>query len=63
MFIDTGARWEGIVSPTVQDLDLDAGLAEIVLKGRREHEVPFGAKTAQALDRYLRARRRRAACA
>jgi site-specific recombinase XerD len=58
MFVDTGARLEGIVSLTVHDVDLDAGMAEIVLKGRREHEVPFGSKTAQALDRYLRARRR-----
>lgn len=58
MFVDTGVRLEGMVNLTVHDVDLDAGLAEIVLKGRREHEVPFGAKTAQALDRYLRARRR-----
>jgi integrase len=56
--VDTGARLEGIVNLTVDDIDLDACLADIVLKGRREHEAPFGAKTAQALDRYLRARRR-----
>jgi integrase len=57
-FVDTGARLEGIVNLTVHDVDLDAGLVEIVLKGRREHEVPFGARTTQALDRYVRARRR-----
>ena len=36
--------------------NLDAGTAAVLGKGRRPRACPFGAKTAQALDRYLRLR-------
>jgi integrase len=38
------------------DLDLDLDVAIVVGKGRRERALPFGRKTAVALDRYLRVR-------
>jgi site-specific recombinase XerD len=46
----------------VDDLDLRGRVVEVAGKGDREHRkryrlVPFGARTAQALDRYMRARR------
>jgi integrase len=43
----------------VDDVDLDYDNTAAVLgKGRRPRVCPFGAKTAQALDRYLRQRAR-----
>jgi site-specific recombinase XerC len=38
------------------DLDLDQELVYVVGKGSRPRAVPFSAKTAQAIDRYLRVR-------
>src|SRR5215203_5906036 len=38
------------------DVDLDRELAYVVGKGSRPRVVPFAAKTAQAVDRYLRIR-------
>jgi site-specific recombinase XerD len=38
------------------DVDLDRELAYVTGKGSRPRVVPFGAKTAQAVDRYLRVR-------
>lgn len=58
LFLDTGVRLGGMASMLVDGLDLDEQTVAIVLKGRGEHVLPFGAKTAQALDRYLRVRRR-----
>lgn len=57
-FLDTGVRLGGLLSMTVDDTDLYAQRARIVLKGRRDHIVPFGSKTADAIDRYERVRRR-----
>jgi site-specific recombinase XerD len=37
-------------------VDLDRELAYVTGKGSRPRVVPFGAKTAQAVDRYLRVR-------
>jgi site-specific recombinase XerC len=60
MFLDTGARLSEIAALGVADVTLgrDANLARVVGKGRRPRDLPFGAKTAQALDRYLRVRAR-----
>lgn len=55
---DNGARLAGILGLDLDDLDLDEQVARIVLKGGEELLVPFGARTAEALDRYLRARRK-----
>jgi site-specific recombinase XerD len=57
---DTGMRRAELSALAVDDVDLRARLAYVVGKGRRPRTVPFGAKTAQALDRYLRLRRQHA---
>lgn len=38
------------------DLDLDQEIVYVMGKGRRPRAVPFSAKTAQAIDRYMRIR-------
>ena len=55
MFLDTGARRAELVGLRLADLDLDLDVAVVLGKGRRE--LPFGRKTAVALDRYLRVER------
>jgi len=57
LFIDTGVRVSeaaGIMLP--DDLDLDDQVVIVLGKGRRQRAVPFGRKTALAIDRYLRLR-------
>jgi integrase len=57
LFLDTGIRVSeaaGIMVPG--DLDLDDQVVIVLGKGRRPRAVPFGRKTALALDRYLRMR-------
>ena len=56
LFADTGMRLSELAGLTLDDLDLDSGTAAVLGKGRRPRACPFGAKTAQALDRYLRVR-------
>ncbi len=58
VLFDTGVRSSELLGITVADLDFDAGVAQVLGKGRRPRAVPFGAKTAEALRRYLRARAR-----
>jgi site-specific recombinase XerD len=57
LFLDTGMRRSELANLHHDDLDLDADIAIVVGKGSRPRACPFGAKTAVALDRYLRARR------
>lgn len=57
VFIDTGVRISEMAGMQVGDVDFDYDVIHVVGKGRRPRTVPFGAKTARALDRYLRARR------
>jgi integrase len=57
LLLDTGMRRNELAKLTLEDLDLDAGIAYVVGKGRRPRACPFEAKTGQALDRYLRVRR------
>jgi len=56
---DTGCRISGAMNLSLADVDLRERTARVVEKGNKERIVPFGATTAQALDRYMRARRRR----
>lgn len=56
LLLDTGMRRGEITGLKLDDVDLDDGVALVLGKGRRPRSCPFGAKTAQALDRYLRAR-------
>ena len=55
LLLDTGARRAELVGLRLADLDLDLDVAIVVGKGRRERALPFGRKSALALDRYLRA--------
>lgn len=59
LYIDTGIRAGEGLGMTVDDVDLKARipLATVLGKGRRPRSVPLGAKTALAIDRYLRVRR------
>jgi site-specific recombinase XerD len=58
LLIDTGIRAGELAGLQVSQLDLDDDNVVYVLgKGRRPRAAPFGAKTARALDRYLRARK------
>ena len=58
LLLDTGIRAGELVGLAVDDVDFDTDVALVLGKGRRERAVPFGAKTADALRRYLRARAR-----
>lgn len=57
LFLEPGGpRASELVGLTLADLDLDRDLATVHGKGRRERGIPFGSKTGQALDRYVRLR-------
>jgi site-specific recombinase XerD len=56
MLIDTGMRAGELAGLNVDDLDSEQSVALVMGKGRRGRAVPYGAKTADALRRYLRAR-------
>ncbi|MDQ6730250.1 MAG: tyrosine-type recombinase/integrase [Actinomycetota bacterium] len=56
LFIDTGARLGEVAALRMEDVDLDAAQAVVLGKGRRPRVLPFGRRTAQAIDRYLRVR-------
>jgi site-specific recombinase XerD len=60
LFVDTGMRRGECVGLRLEDVDFDLDVAVVLGKGRRQRGCPFGRKTAQALDRYLRVRARRA---
>ena len=67
LFIDTGMRLGELAGLRVDDLHLgddryssSVNTAWVVGKGNRGRHCPFGAKTSQALDRYLRVRARHA---
>jgi site-specific recombinase XerD len=56
MFLDTGMRLAEAAGLRLADVDLEQNIALVLGKGRRQRACPFGRRTAQALDRYLRAR-------
>jgi len=57
LFLEPGGpRVSELVGLAVGDLDLDRDVALVHGKGRRERGIPFGARTGQALDRYVRLR-------
>lgn len=60
LLIDTGVRRGECAGLKVSDIDFDHDVAVVFGKGRRSRAVPFGRKTAHALDRYLRLRARHA---
>jgi site-specific recombinase XerD len=57
LFTDSGVRLGEMVGMTVEDVDQEGGAVFVMGKGRRGRAVPYGAKTADALRRYLRVRR------
>lgn len=58
LYADTGCRLSEVVALRQDDVDLRARVAHVVGKGSRPRTVPFGARAARALDKYLRAKRR-----
>ncbi|GGO70685.1 tyrosine-type recombinase/integrase [Nonomuraea cavernae] len=57
VFFDTGVRISELAGMQLDDVDFDHDVIHVIGKGRRGRAVPFGAKTARSLDRYIRARR------
>jgi site-specific recombinase XerD len=58
MLLDTGMRAGECVGLTVEDIDREQSVAFVMGKGGRGRACPYGARTADALRRYLRARSR-----
>jgi integrase len=58
LLVDVGPRRAALMGAKVADLDFDLDVLLVLGKGRRERALPFGRKTALALDRYLRVRAR-----
>lgn len=58
VFIDGGVRLAECTGIKLEDVDFEQEIIVVTGKGRRPRAVPFGAKTGQALDRYLRLRAR-----
>ena len=59
LFMDTGMRRGELANLRIDDLDLDQCVAYVVGKGNRPRQCPFGARTGQSMDRYLRERNKR----
>lgn len=58
LLLDTGLRRNELISLTLGDVDFELNVVHVIGKGRRHRAAPFGRKAGQALDRYVRARRR-----
>ncbi len=56
LLLDTGIRVSELVALELDTLDMQRDVIVVIGKGGKVRAVPFGAKTGQALDRYLRAR-------
>lgn len=56
LMLDTGMRLAECAGLTLDTLNVDTQIAIVMGKGSRQRACPFGAKTARALDRYLRMR-------
>lgn len=56
LLADTGLRVSELVGLDLDGVDLDQELVFVVGKGNRPRVVPFGSKTANCVDRYLRVR-------
>ena len=57
LFLDTGMRAGELAGLQVDDLDQDESTAYVLGKGGRHRACPYGARTADSLRRYVRARR------
>ncbi len=56
LFVDCGLRLAELTGLRVEDVDFDLGVVVVMGKGRRPRSVPFGDRTGQAVERWLRAR-------
>jgi site-specific recombinase XerD len=56
LFLDTGMRASELIGLTVDDIDREQSIAFVMGKGGRGRACPFGARTADALRRYMRVR-------
>ena len=56
LLLDTGMRRSEVAGLRTEDIDLLEATAVVLGKGRRPRVVPFGRRTTQAIDRYLRVR-------
>jgi len=59
LFVDGGLRLAEMTGLAVDDVDRDLQVVIVMGKGRRPRSVPYGEKTAQSVDRYIRLRSRR----
>lgn len=57
LFLDTGMRAGELAGLHVDDLDQEESTTYVLGKGGRHRACPYGAKTADSLRRYVRARR------
>jgi site-specific recombinase XerD len=60
LLLDSGGRRAEIAGMRLDDVDFEYDVVRVVGKGGRERALPFGRRTGQALDQYLRARARHA---
>jgi site-specific recombinase XerD len=58
LFVDTGMRSGELIGLTTDDIDREQSMAFVMGKGGRHRACPFGARTADALRRYMRTRGR-----
>jgi site-specific recombinase XerD len=58
LFLDTGMRSGELIGLSVDDVDREQSMAFVMGKGGRGRACPFGARTADALRRYMRVRAR-----
>jgi integrase/recombinase XerC len=58
LLLDTGVRRAELANIQLDHLDLNYQVVRVLSRGRVERLLPFGRRTAQALDRYLRVRAR-----
>jgi site-specific recombinase XerD len=57
LFLEPGGpRLSEMTVLSVAAVDLESDFVTVMGKGRKERDIPFGAKTGQAVDRYLRLR-------
>lgn len=56
LLLDCGLRVSELTTLPVAEVDLDREVVYVMGKGSRPRAIPFGARTGQAVDRYLRVR-------
>ena len=58
LLLDTGGRLAEVAGMRLGGLDFEYGVVIVTGKGGRDRALPFGNRTGEALDQYLRARAR-----